>query len=390
MSGQLDIDLIKMRSLRVVRDLLWYVLDTIPVLFGRSKVSSDVLLVRIDAIGDFVVWFSSLELLKSHFEGTKIHLVCSPIVVELAKSLNFFDSVTSVEAKRFVRELPYRWRMLRKIRSLGIDTTIQPVYTRILTLGDALVRSSGAAHRIGSVGCPVALSSWRRKMADRIYTKLVPASSVPTMEIERNCEFIEGLFEDQVSPQVSNLPQLVELKEALIFEVDYFIMFPGAASGKRAWPVSKFAAVAKELARVHGYRLVVCGTMGERALADELILKAGVVGAVNLAGETSLSEFVEVVRGASLLVGNETSAVHIAAAVETPSVCLLGGGHYGRFMPYSSSVRGMKPVPVYELMECFGCNWHCIHPDQQRGEAAPCVRGIQVEAVLESAHGILK
>tara|TARA_Y200000002_G_scaffold370675_1_gene366451 strand:+ start:140 stop:775 length:636 start_codon:yes stop_codon:yes gene_type:complete len=210
------------------------------------------------------------------------------------------------------------------------------------------------------------------------------------MEIERHYEFLEELFGRRVCQEVGKLPQLVELEEALIVDLEYFIIFPGAASSKRVWPVSKFALVAKEIARVYGYKLVVCGTMGERALADELILKAGAVGAVNLAGETSLPEFIEVVRGASVLVGNETSSVHIAAAVETPSVCLLGGGHFGRFMPYPASTPRMKPVPVYDRMECYECNWNCTHPDEQKGEATPCVEAIRVEAVLKAVYEILK
>lgn len=380
----------KALTFRAARDLLWYALDCIPAFIGRGKVSGDVLFVRLDALGDFVLWFSSLKRMRLHYAGKRIHLVCSPIVVELAESLHFFESVIPVEAKRFARELPYRWKILSKVSGLGASVAIQPVYSRIFILGEALIRSSRAERRIGSAGCPAGLSSWRRMLADRIYTRLVPASSAPIMEIDRNCEFLAGLFKDQVYPQSVELPQLVELKETLAFGANYFIMFPGAASSKRLWPVFKFAAVAKEIASRYGSRLVVCGTAGERPLADELILRAGLAGAINLAGETSLPEFVEVVRGASLLVGNETSAVHIAAAVETPSVCLLGGGHFGRFMPYSSSCRGMKPVPVYELMECFGCHWSCIHPDQRRGAVAPCVKVITVDLVLEVVHEILK
>ena len=49
----------------------------------------------------------------------------------------------------------------------------------------------------------------------------------------------------------------------------------------------------------------------------------------NWAGRTSLQELSAIIARAHILVGNETSAVHIAAAVSTPSVCTLGEGTTG-------------------------------------------------------------
>jgi len=50
----------------------------------------------------------------------------------------------------------------------------------------------------------------------------------------------------------------------------------------------------------------------------------------------------------------ETGLAHIACAVGTPNVILLGGGHFGRFMPYS----GLRPLLHFHLI-AFGCDWKC-------------------------------
>ena len=84
-------------------------------------------------------------------------------------------------------------------------------------------------------------------------------------------------------------------------------------------------------------------------------------GLINLCGSTNLSQLIGVISSARLLLSNETSAIHIAAATSTPSVCLLGGGHFGRFVPYPSSAPMPHPIPVYYSMPCFNCNWQCIH-----------------------------
>jgi len=87
-------------------------------------------------------------------------------------------------------------------------------------------------------------------------------------------------------------------------------------------------------------------------------------------------------------VGNDTSAVHIAAAVGTPSVCILGGGHYGRFLPYATETdKQVSPIPVTHQMDCFNCNWQCTQP-HRKGDAAPCISNIQVNQVFEAIEKI--
>ena len=95
------------------------------------------------------------------------------------------------------------------------------------------------------------------------------------------------------------------------------------------------------------------------------------------------------VSDAKFLIGNETSAIHIAAAVRTPSVCILGGGHFGRFIPYKLEKEpdGPLPIPVYYKMTCFNCNWNCIYPIK-KGEPTPCIKDITVDHVWKKVKKI--
>jgi ADP-heptose:LPS heptosyltransferase len=104
-----------------------------------------------------------------------------------------------------------------------------------------------------------------------------------------------------------------------------------------------------------------------------------------------LNALVEIVAGASLLVGNETGAVHIAASVGTPSVCIAGGGHYGRFVPYPSKIDTQRPVPsvVTHRMPCFNCDWNCVYRPAS-GQPAPCVAGIAEEDVWREVERVLR
>ena len=134
--------------------------------------------------------------------------------------------------------------------------------------------------------------------------------------------------------------------------------------------------------------MVICVVKSEYEDAELIINQASIDSAINLTGETTLPEFCELVRGAKLLIGNETSAVHIAAATNTPSICLLGGGHFGRFMPYSEKIKGMKPVAVFSRMDCYGCNWKCIHINSNN-EVTPCIKKIKINDVLHEVDKLL-
>ena len=71
-----------------------------------------------------------------------------------------------------------------------------------------------------------------------------------------------------------------------------------------------------------------------------------------------------------LAFGAETGTAHMACAMGTPNVVLLGGGHFGRFMPYSPLT-----TVVCLPLECYGCNWKCKH------ERVHCVRDIRPDVI---------
>jgi ADP-heptose:LPS heptosyltransferase len=88
-------------------------------------------------------------------------------------------------------------------------------------------------------------------------------------------------------------------------------------------------------------------------------------------------------RNARIVISNDTGPAHIAAAVAVPVVCILGGGHYGRFMPYrveAPTASNLLPIAVSVELDCFGCNWACVY---QRGPTEPmrCIKEVTVDHV---------
>jgi ADP-heptose:LPS heptosyltransferase len=132
----------------------------------------------------------------------------------------------------------------------------------------------------------------------------------------------------------------------------YACIHPGASVPERRWPADHFAAVADALA-ARRLAVALTGTAAEaglmRAVAERMTAPA-----VDLAGRTDLGATTAVLRGARLLLCNDTGVSHLAAAVRTPSVVISTGDNPTRWSP-TDKVRHRvlcRPagVPVGEVL----------------------------------------
>ncbi len=338
--------------------------DRLAVMLVRAPISQrkrTVLVVKLDAIGDFILWLDAAKDLRTafppqHFELT---LIGNSAWASFAEKLPYFDRIFSVDRKKFLTRLLYRWSILQEVRRNGFDTSLQTNFSREYSFGDAIIRASGAPARIGSVGDCSNLKPWLKTISDRWYTQLIPASQQPLMELERNAEFMRGLGLKGFEAAVPVIPIRCSLPAGFDITPCYYILSPGAGVPFRRWPLAHFSDIAQRIYALTGWIGIICGAADENFLAEKLISIAK-APLQNWCGRTTLSEMIALIANASIVISNETSSVHIAAAVSTPSVCVMGGGHYGRFLPYHTKTMQMAaPVVVIERMDCYNCNWYC-------------------------------
>lgn len=356
------------------------------ILAYRPGKSGGILLIRLDHIGDFILWLDTARLYRQLYPNQKITLVANANWIELAVALPHWDEVIELNTELFYRNWLYRWRLLRKIRTLGFETAIQPTYSRNFLLGDSVIHVAGSHNRIGSQGDCNNISEAPKRLADQWYTKLIAASSEYLMELERNAEFIRNLSDYPHTAELPMIPPLLTLPKHLQIEQSYCVIFPGASWVGKQWPAEKFAEAAKTLAAENNWRVVIAGAKNDRTVCSKVVKNIG-NDAVDFCGLTSLLELIEVIRHCALLISNDTSAIHIAAAVGTPAVCILGGGLFGRFLPYPTGLAH-APIAVFHQMPCFGCKYICTLPHLD-GEAVPCIHEVSVKAVCDTARHLI-
>jgi hypothetical protein len=98
----------------------------------------------------------------------------------------------------------------------------------------------------------------------------------------------------------------------------------------------------------------------------------------------------DLIAGAQLIISNDSGNIHLAAALRVPSVCIVGGGHSARFMPYvvENSEGCVLPSVALYRMDCFGCHWRCKY-EIDSNSAAPCVANVAVSMVSELCRKLL-
>src|SRR5207302_10875203 len=94
---------------------------------------------------------------------------------------------------------------------------------------------------------------------------------------------------------------------------------PGAAYGNaKRWLPERFAAAAAEI----GHPVLIFGSAAERPLCEEVARHLARHGrdARNLAGTTTLAEFIDLASICRLFLTNDSGAMHIASALAAPTV----------------------------------------------------------------------
>ena len=375
----------------IVKSLVFYIFDSFALYDATSPQKNKfelVLLVRQDAIGDFIMWLDTAKEFRQLFPAKKykIILIGNASWCGLADEFPYWDQVLPIDSKKFKSFSGYRWVLLRKIKNMRAHIAIQPTFSREFYNGDTIIRASTASRKVGSVG-DMSNRNWLKKIiSDRWYTKLIPASVIKMTELERNSEFFQGF--SKKSHQLS-YPSMISIRQASPTEwekLNYYVLFPGGSSLLRQWPLEFFAEIANRNYEESGLTGDLDGGPNEKPLAESI---QGLADAPLEWAGTQLNELPVLLKHSQLLISSETSAVHIASAVNTPVICILGGAYYGRFLPYPElPEKKIILETVSYLMPCYGCNGDCIYP-LKNNEPAPCITNISVDAVWEKVKPLL-
>lgn len=331
------------------------------------------LIVRPDGIGDFVIFSAVLEEYTKLYPDSKIDLLCLPRTKGLVESIPFINRVVYVDSLKFFgkKHIPYTLFSIIRLLFLKYDKVIYPVFSRTKG-GDTIVKFIRAKEKIAFDGNSSNDLDNSRFKRNAYYTKIITSDKCEKTEIERNVDFLNRLGSTIDVKTVKTRIWYSENDEGVfknlrddnnLYENNYITIFPGAGSQIKYWPRVKWISlIGKFLKKNHDIKIVLLGFGNDSVIIRKIIdglHECEKRHIVNLCNKTTLRVMAKVIERSRLLVGSDSCVVHISAAVGTPNVCIMGGGHFGRFYPYGDLNKNRI---VFKDMDCFNCNWQCPYP----------------------------
>ncbi len=153
---------------------------------------------------------------------------------------------------------------------------------------------------------------------------------------------------------------------------------PGAAfGGAKRWLPENFAAAAAALADDLGAHIALFGSPAEADLAASIANQIG-PRAFALAGQTSLSEYIELAATCTLYLTNDSGPMHVAAALGVPTVAVFGATDHVATGPSASWAKVVR-----QDVDCSPCLLRECPIDHR------CMTRVPAERVVAEARALL-
>ena len=374
--------------------------SAVPDAPGEAPPILNVLVVRLDEIGDMVMCTPFLRELRRRLPDAYVTLVVKPGVQALFEFCPYVNEVLVFEfhyrEPSILRALLLPGRTLRfAARCLWArryDLAFLPRWDTDYYYATFLAYWSGARRRVGFSEKVSEKKRWANRGFDRLLTEAL-TDVAARHETERPFLLLEGLGAPPSGAAPDDRQELWvgpadrDAAERLLAEAgvgaEEMLIGIGPSGGHsvlKQWPLENFALLGRRLQDEHGARIVLFGGPDEAALGRTLAAQIG-PGVINLVGRTSLRQMAAVMARCRLYVGNDSGPTHVAAAMGVPVVAIFGSSCPHRFHP------GENTSLVWHELPCSPCRVRG-HEDRCHRcifEAPRCLTGVTVEEVSAAA-----
>jgi len=296
------------------------------------------LLIRLDDIGDYLVFRNQLEVYKAsaRWKSHRITLLGNESWRGLFTALDqaTVDDTIWVNKNRYLEDAPYRMAIWKQLRAGGFESVVAPSCVRPLLLDDFCMMAAAPLQSFGSVNTNIH-ECWNR-LSDGLYTSLFKPSRSLIHEFDFNTEFSTWVSGNRFpgNRPCIELPPAALGQDAALGQGAYTICFVGASTRSKRWPTKRWLEFIALHRRHFSGRIVLAA--GSSRVELQMVHKIQQrTGAESVAGKLDLFELLYWVAGAQAVVTNDTMAAHMGVSLNKPTVIIANGLNYMRFSEYS-------------------------------------------------------
>ncbi|WP_233707303.1 glycosyltransferase family 9 protein [Helicobacter cetorum] len=333
-------------------------------------------IVRLDLIGDYLLWRNFLVPLRAHYSDYKITLILNSTNKTLATACDgqivdefiFLEDKywekyllimnSSCRLKDLLFYLPQfiltRYSDLLRLRKQDYEIIISNVmYFNDPIKEDVVVKHLNAPIKVGAFfEIPINHSlniSVRNTNRTRsaFYTHMFYPAKTPTFMFNRNNDFFQSFLRTfkninldpvKFSLKLPNPPLVTPQFESVkcSLKYPYGVLALGSSVSSKCF--MRFHILARYLNLE--FQLVICGMGAEdEKLAREIQRHHS--NCISLVNQTSLLEFAYIIQDASFAIGNDSSIAHFACVLNVPHVFIVSSGlAYSFAHPYPKEFHG--------------------------------------------------
>jgi heptosyltransferase-2 len=361
--------------------------------------SRNIVVVRLDTIGDLVLMSPFLRELRLSSPNAWITLIVDPRFVNLVELCPHVNEVLTFDPRFMGRlgRLQTHFRALHFARSYlwrrKFDLALLPRWGADICHAAFVAYFSRAKCRVGYSENVSFLKQHLNRNFDVFFTRTLDDRK-PKHEVERNLDFLRAVggtaHDDKLELWLSEEDRERARKLLASRGVrhnDLAIgMAPGAGHPKRLWPIDRFIELGRFLEREFGARLLVVGGPDDADRASRLTEELGST-AVNVSGGMTLRQTAALLMQTRLMVSNDCGPMHLAAAAGAAVLeisCHPVGGDPGhanspvRFRPWTKQHAVLQPrEPIAPCTSA--CEWHDAH----------CILGVSLDAARIAVRTLL-
>jgi heptosyltransferase-2 len=326
-------------------------------------------------VGDAIMALPALRAVRTRFSSAQIAILARPYVADIYRGQQICDQLIPYDPSREHGGLSGRERLARELRSHRFDLAL------------LLQNAFDAAWLAWRAGIPQRIG-YARDGRSLLLTKAVAVpkpGEIPAheqyyyLELIRRAGWLDTLSgEKGISLKLA--PGAMEQAENRLLAAGSrpkalrAAIGAGASYGSaKCWPPEKFTDLANRLTAQFDADVILFGTSAESSVSSAIA--AGMRRPpIDLTGKTAIAELPALLSRCHLFIGNDSGAMHVAAAVGLPIVAVFGPTDPNGTAPITPRCTVIREKPY-----CSPCFLRRCPTDHR------CMTGISVEAVQKAA-----
>lgn len=339
-----------------------------------------ILLIKTHAIGDTIMITPAIRALRKRFSKAYISLLTGRLSKEIIDGNTHINDIISFdESALFAPNVLQIIKLIKRIRENNFDITFIFHYSTFMHL---LALAFGIPTRIGydNEGSGFSLTHkipWDEKVerwTPDVHLDMVRLTGAEPKNKRLNIEISDDdmKFADDF------------LKSNQITPKDLLIgIFPGGGKNPRdtvyqkCWGIEKYAHVVDILSAKRKAKIIVFGSQNDINIVSKLT-ELCETKIINTCGKVKLKQVSALIKQCSLLITNDSAPLHIAVAVDTPTVSLFGPSSAKAILK-----EDMKHISIQSSWPCSPCYSNKVFPGCCNPE---CMEAIECDEVLKMAE----